>query len=359
MDKLILFELKKLLKNSIVFISSVVFLILYASMLYSWNFAGGWAVTPTGEALYGQEAAAYNEEITLRYRGPLTDDKIQEILKEFRPSDGEAAAFRMNDVYDPVAKLFAESDGTWNGKMVSEVFPAFSGPPQLGMSSRWESFLSSMSYVFLMAGIVLIIIISPVFSDEYSSGMDSLILTARNGMGPCVKAKFAAALLITVTAVGFLLVSSFLVFCLGKGTAGWDADLQLGAKSLFYGFAKPLKCYEAVILLAGISLLAMVTLTAFVLIFSVVSKSSYTSIILSALFFTAPMLVNPGDGTLKKLVMMLPANSFNLSALLSTGGWMLSGFKFSVLAEAGILMVTASVAAMILCRRVFSRHQVM
>ena len=80
MDKLILFELKKLLKNRIVFISSVVFLILYAFMLYSWNFAGGWAVTPNGEALYGQEAAAYNEEITLRYQGPLTSSPLSFLM---------------------------------------------------------------------------------------------------------------------------------------------------------------------------------------------------------------------------------------------------------------------------------------
>ncbi len=193
MGQMVGFEITKLLKKKIVYIALAVFGAIFAMMLYSWIFGNEWAVTQDGTDLYGMDAAAYNREITLRYQGPLTDEKVQEILKEFPRTNGTTTGDVSNNVYYPVARLFANEDGTWNGKTVAEVFPEFSNPPRLGLSTRWESFLYSLMYIVILAGIVLIIVVSPIFSDEYSSGMDALILTSRNGKRQCVKAKIMAA----------------------------------------------------------------------------------------------------------------------------------------------------------------------
>ena len=71
--------------------------------------------------------------------------------EKFIPGGYESVSYThldvSNNTYYPVANLFAERDGTWNGKTVQEVFPEFDEPQVLGMSSRWESFLYSMMYL--------------------------------------------------------------------------------------------------------------------------------------------------------------------------------------------------------------------
>lgn len=158
MKQLIKFEFSKLLKKKLVFIALGAFALIYATMLWSWIFGNEWAVTQEGEMIYGTEAERYNTEIANRFAGPLTDEKVQEILAAFPRTDGMTTGDVSNNTYYPVANLFAERDGTWNGKTVQEVFPEFDEPPVIGVSSRWESFLYSMMYIVLMSGILVVII---------------------------------------------------------------------------------------------------------------------------------------------------------------------------------------------------------
>ena len=88
MKQLIKFEFSKLIKKKLVLIAIGIFAILYATMLWSWIFGNEWAVTQDGEQLFGAEAEAYNTEITNRFAGPLTDEKVQEILAAFPRTDG-------------------------------------------------------------------------------------------------------------------------------------------------------------------------------------------------------------------------------------------------------------------------------
>ena len=226
MKQLIKFEFSKLLKKKLVFIALGAFALIYATMLWSWIFGNEWAVTQEGEMIYGTEAERYNTEIANRFAGPLTDEKVQEILTAFPRTDGMTTGDVSNNTYYPVANLFAERDGTWNGKTVREVFPEFDEPPVIGVSSRWESFLYSMMYIVLMSGILVVIIVSPVFSDEYTSGMDALILTSRYGKKRCVLAKVISAFCFSITMEAVILVVGFLLFAAGRGLEGWNTDIQ-------------------------------------------------------------------------------------------------------------------------------------
>ena len=112
MKQLIKFEFSKLIKKKLVLIAIGIFAILYATMLWSWIFGNEWAVTQDGEQLFGAEAEAYNTEITNRFAGPLTDEKVQEILAAFPRTDGMTTGDVSNNTYYPVANLFAERAGT-------------------------------------------------------------------------------------------------------------------------------------------------------------------------------------------------------------------------------------------------------
>lgn len=355
MSRLILFELEKIFRKKIVYVTLAIFGVILAFMMYSWIFGSEWAVTPEGEWLYGTEAAAYNEEISLRYQGPLTDGKVQEILKEFPRLDGATTGDVSNHVYYPIGTLFAESDGTWNGKTVSQVFPDFKEPPQLGMSTRWESFLYSMLYMVMLAGIVLIIMISPIFSEEYSSGMDALILTSRYGKHRCAAAKITASFLFALVFVTAILGLGFLAFCAGRGTVGWDGDIQLSELMLYSKIPYPFKCWQAAVAMAGVSIFSMLTLNGLVLVFSAVSRTPFVSIIASAVVYIAPMFINPAEISVKRLVMMMPVNSINVAAVMNLGDF---GRGVSMVWAVGGLMAAAVVFSAVFCRRTFSRHQV-
>lgn len=359
MSELIRFEFNKLFFKKIVYVSLAAFGLLYIVMLYSWIFENGWAITQEGEMIYGMEATAYNEEIVTRYEGNLTDEKVQQILNEFARTDGTDTLDVSNSVYYPIANLFANRDGTWNGKTVDEVFPEFGRPPLLGNSSRWEAFLYGLAYILMIGGIITVIVLSPVFSEEYSSGMDALILTSQYGKTRCVNAKIAASFLFSMAYTGIILALAFLAFYIGTGYYGWDADIQLSEFLLYARIPNPIKCWQAAFWQVVLAVISSLTLTSLVLIISLVSKTPYVSIILAALVYLAPVMINPSSELFRRLVLLAPANLIQVSAVLGMKGFSLPGFHVPMIAAASLLMAAAILIIWFCGRRIFAKHQVL
>lgn len=86
----------------------------------------------------------------------------------------------------------------------------------------------ALSITTMMAILFLIsLIISPIFSGEYSRHTDSLILTAKNGKRSLIKAKIFAALSISTGMTLIFLLSTYLT-CMGiYGFEGTHAQIQL------------------------------------------------------------------------------------------------------------------------------------
>lgn len=84
----------------------------------------------------------------------------------------------------------------------------------------------------------LAFVIAPVFAVERSSGMDSLILSARNGRRKIVTAKLLSALAASVAVVALYLTATFLFGFLPHGSfRGWNAAIQsvpTYARSMFH-----------------------------------------------------------------------------------------------------------------------------
>lgn len=70
-------------------------------------------------------------------------------------------------------------------------------------------------------------VIAPVFSMERSSGMDSLILSSRNGRRKIVTAKLLSVLVASIVVVVLYLSATFMFGFLPHGSfSGWDAAIQ-------------------------------------------------------------------------------------------------------------------------------------
>jgi hypothetical protein len=91
----------------------------------------------------------------------------------------------------------------------------------------WEemtNFPNTCSFIF--AVILILLGISPVFSEEYLSKMDALILSTRQGKRKLVTAKLLSTIIFCTAVSIFLLsvLSCYILAC--NGTMGWNAPLQ-------------------------------------------------------------------------------------------------------------------------------------
>ena len=103
---------------------------------------------------------------------------------------------------------------------------------QGGFTSGMDMMLSYVTTFLLFAAVLLIVMIAPVFSDEYTSGMDSLILSSRYGKTRCARAKILASFLTAVTiligTVAFIVLVTIGYF----GTDGFAVDAHLCATGM-------------------------------------------------------------------------------------------------------------------------------
>lgn len=114
------------------------------------------------------------------------------------------------------------------------------GEPVFANTLLWENLFNNwgehmMQFLLFLP---LAFVIAPVFAVERSSGMDSMILSARNGRRKIVTAKLLSALAASVAVVALYLTATFLFGFLPHGSfRGWDAAIQsvpTYARSMFH-----------------------------------------------------------------------------------------------------------------------------
>ncbi len=147
--------------------------------------------------------------------------------------------------------------------------------------------------------------VSGIFSGEYTSGVDALILSAKYG-----KTKEAAAKIFTGGSLAFLVAllyegSCFLEVGLLYGFEGADAPVQLGTALISY----PLTMLQYCLGLLALGILAVCVVAGFTMFCSAKMKSTFPVIILAfILIFVPVMLMVPEEKRiLTMLVNLLPA----------------------------------------------------
>lgn len=105
MKTLIKFELKKIFSQKLVRIGILLILLLNIGILSTVN----------------RNDIAYGKELAAKYAGPLTDEKVQQLLADFKPSAADLEKWRVSVAYITINPLqsavhsrSANADGTWN-----------------------------------------------------------------------------------------------------------------------------------------------------------------------------------------------------------------------------------------------------
>lgn len=357
MQQLILFELRKLYAKRLVKIALMALLLL--SMLLNWStYHTMYAFDGAHSEGNGKQAVEIDKAIAARYAGPLTDEKVQQMLAEFAPKidlNGMNAKYLyQNATQSAVFARFADQNGNWNGATVSDVFGA--AEIQVGYVLGWLKTSQNMTKLVLALAVVLMVMTAPVFSGEYG-GADQIILTCRYGKTKCAFAKAAACYLSAMALTAALTVGQCLLALLLYGKSGLGCSILFAPIEFAEGYIPfPLTCgallgYQILLAFTG-----ALSVTGITLVLSAVCSKPITAFVAAVALYAIPVLLPVAEkSALFRVIVLLPLYHAQLLSLLSVAQ-LRCGLLYAVWAIPVALF--AMVVGCKLSCTIFAKHEV-
>ncbi|MEG0127379.1 MAG: ABC transporter permease, partial [Clostridia bacterium] len=321
-------------------------------------FQSQYACDGVSRAEGGLAAIRLDKEIAEKYHGILTDEKIQQILRDFKPTHDlhgmDVAYLYQNATQSSDHSRFSDLTGNWNGLTVSDVFG--DKAIKIGYVAGWLGVSEYMSQIFMVLSFLIVLMIAPVFSGEYS-GADSIILTTKYGRTKCGKAKCIAAILSALAVTAFVAAFNVILALIVYGHEGLDCSI-LFAPAMYTESFIPynITCFTLIayqVLLAFTCTIGIVGIT---LLLSSISKTQVVTLIASAASLVLPfMLPIAKDNPIFRWIALTPLYHVQFATLMS-----LEQMSNSLLYA--IWALPAAIAAIVLgsniSRRIFAKHQV-
>lgn len=357
MKTLIKFELRKILTKRFSLISIAVILLLSFILAFS-SFQGMHAFDGKSTEGGGKSAVAIDKAIAAKYEGILTDEKVQQIMTDFKPTYDlhgmNAKYLYLNALQSATFARFSDMDGNWNGLTVSDMFA--DEEIKVGYINGWLNTSQNMVKVFIVLSLIIILLIAPVFSSEYS-GVDNIILTSRYGKTKCAAAKVTASLLasifITLFVSAFNLIVAFAVY----GKEGLDCSILFAPLGFVEGYIPfnitcgTLLKYQILLAFSG-----AISVTGITLLLSALCKSQMIAFVLSAAVHLMPgMLPISETNALYRVIVLMPFYHSQFSSIMSVEQ-MQNGTLYAIWAGPTALIFLGIGA--VISRRIFAKHQV-
>ena len=357
MKKLILFELRKVFSKRlslIVLVGILLFSVLISFSTYQNKYAFD-GVSSEGS---GKTAVEIDKEIAAKYKGILTDEKVQQLMSDFAPTSdlhGLSAIYVYQNAMQSAAfSRFSDKEGNWNGLSVSDVFG--NEEIKIGYVDGWLSTSRNMVRVFVALALAVIIMLAPIFSGEYE-GVDNIILTSKYGKTKCATAKVAAGILTAILTTALVAAFNLLLALIFYGTEGLDCSILFAPSDYVEAFIPfNITCWTLLkyqILLAFTCTLSVTGITLFL---SAISKNQIVALVAAMAIFLFPVLLPITEANpLFRLVGLLPIYHVLAISLLSVEQ-MSNGMLYAIWAIPAALLFLGVGAG--ISRRVFAKHQV-
>lgn len=218
-------------------------------------------------------------------------------------------------------------------------------------------FVVIMYSTAIMAGAAVAIILSGIFSEEYASGADNLILSSKHGKGLVIGAKLFAAFVISAVLIILLIVISYAETMTVWGTGGADASI------IFIGniFPYPLTVGQSVLLYCLCMLAACIFFAAVTAMLSALLKAPFNTIVIMAILLIAPMFINVPDEApiwVFCLENLLPTNMMAFWGAISEFQFEIFGLIIPPYVFIPIFAAAASCFCVYFAYRAFKRHQI-
>lgn len=171
----------------------------------------------------------------------------------------------------------------------------------------WSRLHAMQTVLPFTIGLLLIVALAPMFSDEYGKRTDSLLLSSKHGKGKLIKAKMVVGFSLAISSWLLIQVINIVFMFSLFGMEGSKVFLQNWAVNPSpYAFTY-LTSYLAV---TAISFVGLLFLTSMILFISSRSKTSFISLIVGAIATLLPTvgLEIFNGGIMQKILMFLPTN---------------------------------------------------
>lgn len=354
MKRLIQFELKKIFSKRLTQ-AALAFLFLLSLLLIFSTFQNKYACDGRNREGSGREAVEIDKSIAARYEGILTDEKVSQMLEEFKvETEINAKYIYQNATQSAVVARFSDIKGDWNGQTVSDVFGA--EKIKIGYVDGWLGVSQDLIRVTIVLCLVIILMLAPVFAGEYS-GVDHIILSSRYGKTKCTAAKVIAGFMAAVLAALILFVVYMAAACALYGVEGLDCSILFAPLSFTeYYIPFNITCGTLLRYQFCLILSSAVGTAALTLFFSSISRNQVMALVISAAAYLFPALLPVSEtNPLFRVVGLCPLYQSTFISLMSVEQ-MKNGLLYAIWAVPVALGAVA--VSTVLSRRIFAGHQV-
>lgn len=218
----------------------------------------------------------------------------------------------------------------------------------------YECFFSFTTVSAFIVMFLIAFILSPIFVNEYSQRMDSLILTSKNGKASQIYAKiFTGISFSIVMSVFYLTVGYLLCMCI-YGFEGANAPIQLHIPLLTYNFTM----LDAVILLFLTTIFGSLLMTGICLFLSSSVNNSIVALAVSVSIVFLGMFSGIFPSSIEKIRYFLPSPMGTyFDAIAKQYSWHIFGIDIWLYQAVCIVAVLAGSILLLLSYRNFKRHQ--
>lgn len=227
-------------------------------------------------------------------------------------------------------------------------------PFEYGYFGGWEILLNSLE-LLIFPLLSVCIASAPVFSGEYQSGTDAVILCGKYGRTKLISAKIIAALLFSISAFTLHVITAFGLVLAAFGTDGWNLPLQTAGTSIPY----PYTFLQAAFISLGVIYLVLLAMTGLTLFLSANMKSPYTVLIVLVPVLFLPMFLTPnGTAGIYNLTLFLLPYRAAMPEISKYITYQFGGMAADVLTVRAVLYTAFTVVFLPLARAGFRKHQV-
>ncbi|MBZ9686914.1 hypothetical protein G9F72_011315 [Clostridium estertheticum] len=231
-------------------------------------------------------------------------------------------------------------------------------PDTNSYSSIWQCIFNNDD-IYCFIAFLIILGISPIFSEEYSTSVDALILSSKKGRNPIVRAKLLAAVAYIFVIAGFACTLQTILDISMLGNGNWSNPIQIYYSTVAF----PLSMFGYFVLQFLTNLAADIALGLFILVVSAKAKNllipAFTGIV-------AVVAIN----VIGSIQSILPQGLKNLTDFYYIryiySDYLYKNFKeFNILGHpvlypylAFFVMLVASISCILMTKRLFIKHSV-
>lgn len=224
-------------------------------------------------------------------------------------------------------------------------------------SGGYRRFVAIMYTTAIMAGAALDILFSGIFSQEYTSGAASLILSSKHGKGLVIGAKLFVAFVISAVLIILLTVISYAETMIVWGSGGAEGSLLLLGNIFPYTFT----IGQSALLYSFCMLAACLLVTAITALLSSLFKTPFSTVVIMAIFLIAPMFIVLPDSSpiwIFLLENLLPTNMMAFWGAMYEYQYEIFGLMIPPYVFIPVFAAAVSCLCSYLAYREFRKHQI-